>query len=297
VDWMLLSKFLVNGIAIGALYGLVALCFTLIYKASKVVNFAQGDFLLVGAWLCWMLLVQLKINVFLALVITIGFSAIFGYLIQAIVLRPLIGEPVVSVVMVTVGISIFLQAILKWRFGTITQNFPDVLPWKTVSIGGLRLEAVYVVSTVAAAVLMAGFAWFFKMSKLGLGMRATAYEQRIAASVGIPIGRMFGLAWAISAAVSALAGIIIAMVGGVSPQISDFGLKVFPAVIIGGLDSIIGAVVGGLIVGLLENVSEFVDGQYLGIGNMYVIAPYYILVVALLVRPHGIFGTKDIERV
>jgi branched-chain amino acid transport system permease protein len=97
--------------------------------------------------------------------------------------------------------------------------------------------------------------------------------------------------------VSALAGIIIAMVGGVSPQISDFGLKVFPAVIIGGLDSIIGAVVGGLIVGLLENVSEFIDGQYLGIGNMYVIAPYYLLVVALLVRPHGIFGTKDIERV
>jgi branched-chain amino acid transport system permease protein len=145
--------------------------------------------------------------------------------------------------------------------------------------------------------IMAGFAWFFKYSRLGLAMRATAFDQLVAQSLGISIKRMFAMSWAISAMVSALAGVVVGVVSGVSAALSFFGIKVFPAVILGGLDSIIGAVVGGLIIGVLENVAEYVDGQWLHLGNLYTIAPFYVLIVILMIKPYGLFGTETIERV
>jgi branched-chain amino acid transport system permease protein len=144
---------------------------------------------------------------------------------------------------------------------------------------------------------MATFAWFFKYSRLGLAMRATAFDQQVAQSLGISIKQMFAMSWAISAMVSALAGVVVGVVNGVSSALSFFGIKVFPAVILGGLDSIIGAVVGGLIIGVLENVAEFVDGQWLHVGNLYTVAPFYVLIVILMIKPYGLFGTEKIERV
>jgi branched-chain amino acid transport system permease protein len=132
---------------------------------------------------------------------------------------------------------------------------------------------------------------------LGLAMRATAFDQQVAQSLGISIKRMFAMSWAISAMVSALAGVVVGVVSGVSAALSFFGIKVFPAVILGGLDSIIGAVVGGLIIGVLENVAEYVDGQWLHIGNLYTVAPFYVLIVILMIKPYGLFGTETIERV
>jgi branched-chain amino acid transport system permease protein len=145
--------------------------------------------------------------------------------------------------------------------------------------------------------IMAGFAWFFTYSRMGLAMRATAFDQQVAQSLGISIKRMFAMSWAISAMVSALAGVVVGVVSGVSAALSFFGIKVFPAVILGGLDSIIGAVVGGLIIGVLENVAEYVDGQWLHLGNLYTIAPFYVLIVILMIKPYGLFGTETIERV
>jgi branched-chain amino acid transport system permease protein len=151
-------------------------------------------------------------------------------------------------------------------------------------------------SLVISLAIMGGFAWFFKYSRLGLAMRATAFNQQVAQSLGISVKQMFAMSWAISAMVSALAGVVFGIVNGVSPALSFFGIKVFPAVILGGLDSIIGAVVGGLIIGVLENLAEYVDGQYLNIGNLYAIAPFYALVLILMIRPYGLFGTEKIER-
>jgi branched-chain amino acid transport system permease protein len=146
-------------------------------------------------------------------------------------------------------------------------------------------------------VIMAVFAWFFKYSRIGLAMRATASDQQAAQSLGISIKQVFAISWAISAMVSALAGVVVGVVNGVSSALSLIGIKVFPAVILGGLDSIIGAVLGGLIIGVLENLAEFVDGQYLNLGNMFTIAPFYVLILILMIRPYGLFGTRDIERV
>ena len=144
---------------------------------------------------------------------------------------------------------------------------------------------------------MVGFFAFFKYSRMGLAMRATAFDQQVAASLGISVHRVFTLAWAISAMVSAVAGVTVGMVNGVSSALSFFGIKVFPAAILGGLDSIVGAVAGGLIIGLLENVAQFVDGEYLNWGNLYNIVPFYVLIIILMIKPYGLFGTKKIERI
>jgi branched-chain amino acid transport system permease protein len=293
----LLWQLLLNGAIVGALYGVVAMSFVLIYKASKVVNFAQGELLLVGAWVCWWLLVKYHLPFYLGFPITLAFMVAFGVLVQLIVLRPMIGEPTISVIMVTIGLSIFFQALMKWMFGVTALPFPPIFASATVTLFGLTIQSVYVLSLVMSLVIMAGFGWFFQYSRLGLAMRATAYDQQVAQSLGISVHKMFALSWAISALVSALAGIVVGVVNGVSMALSVFGIKVFPAVILGGLDSVMGGILGGLIVGLLENLAQYVDSQFLHWGNLYEIAPFYVLVAILMIKPYGLFGTKDIERV
>jgi branched-chain amino acid transport system permease protein len=297
MDTNLLLQLTINGLIVGALYGVVAMCFVLIYKASQVVNFAQGEFLLIGAWVCWWLLTKYQIPFYAGFLLTLAFMMVFGFLLQIIVLRPLIGEPVISVIMVTIGLSIFFQALMKWMFGVFAQPFPPVFATQSIAIFGLEVQTVYVMSTVVSVLIMAGFAWFFKFSRMGLAMRATAFNQQVAQSLGISIRQVFALSWGISAMVSTVAGVVVGIVNGVSSALSVFGIKVFPAVILGGLDSIIGGVLGGLIIGLLENLAHFVDTQWLKWGNLYEVAPFYILIIILMIRPYGLFGTKDIERV
>ena len=293
----LLFQLIVNGVIVGTLYGVVAMCFVLIYKASQIVNFAQGEFLLIGAWVCWYFLTTFQIPFVWGFLLTLGFMMIFGVLLQIIVLRPMIGEPIISVIMVTIGLSIFFQALMNWLFGVFVQPFPPIFEIGKVNILGLNVQSIYVVGMVISLAIMVVFAWFFKFSRIGLAMRATAFDQQVAMSLGISIKQVFAISWAISAMVSAVAGVVVGVVNGVSSALSFIGIKVFPAVILGGLDSIVGAVLGGLIIGVLENVAEFADSQYLNWGNMFTIAPFYVLIIILMVRPYGLFGTKDIERV
>lgn len=293
----LLVQLTINGLILGTLYGVVAMCFTLIYKASQVVNFAQGEFLLIGAWMCWWFLTEFHLPFYAGFLLTLAFMMSFGILLQVVLLRPLIGEPVISVIMVTIGLSIFFQAIMKWIFGVFVQPFPPIFETEAIAVFGLMVQPAYLLSFVISILIMAAFAWFFKYSRLGLAMRATAFDQQVAQSLGISVKRMFALSWAISAMVSAVAGVVFGIVNGVSSALSFFGIKVFPAVILGGLDSIVGAVLGGLIIGVLENLAEYVDGQWLNVGNLYQVAPFYGLVLILMIKPYGLFGTEKIERV
>ena len=297
MDVSLLFQLVLNGLIVGALYGAVGMCFVLIYKASQVVNFAQGEFLLIGAWTCWWILTKFQLPFVVGFLFTLAFMMAFGFILQMVVLRPLIGEPVISVIMVTIGLSIFFQALMKWLFGVFAQPFPEIFARPSIDVLGLQVRTVYVMSTVVSIGIMGGFAWFFKFARMGLAMRATAFNQQVAQSLGISVRRVFALSWGISAMVSALAGVVVGVVNGVSSALSVFGIKVFPAVIMGGLDSIAGAVVGGLVIGVLENVSHYVDTQFLGWGNLYQVAPFYVLIVILMIRPNGLFGTRDIERV
>jgi len=297
VNAQLLIQLLVNGLVVGTLYGVVAMSFVLIYKATQVVNFAQGELLLLGAWICWALMVKYQAPFYLAMPITMIFMFAFGILIQMVFLRPMIGEPIISVIMVTIALSTVLQAAMKWIFGVNPQPFPPIFTSQSVDILGLQIQTVYLMSLVVSLAMMAAMAWFFQSSKHGLAMRATAFDQQVAQSLGISVKNVFAMSWAISATVSAVAGVVVAVVNGVSAGLSIYGIKVFPAVILGGLDSIGGAVIGGIIVGLLENFAQFIDGEYLHWGNFYEIAPFYVLIIILMIKPYGLFGTKDIERI
>ncbi|MBC7576269.1 branched-chain amino acid ABC transporter permease [Tardiphaga sp.] len=293
----LLLQLLVNGLVVGTLYGVVAMSFVLIYKATQVVNFAQGELLLIGAWVCWTLLTKYQVPFWLGMPMTLVFMFAFGIAIQIVILRPMIGEPIISVIMVTIALSTVFQASLKWIYGVSPQPFPRVFTSQSVSFAGLQIQTVYVMSLVVSVLMMFGMAWFFRVSKWGLAMRATAFNQQVAQSLGISVKTVFAMAWAISAMVSSVAGVVVAVVNGVSSGLSIYGIKVFPAAILGGLDSVGGAVIGGIIIGVLENVAQFVDSEYLHWGNLYEIAPFYVLIIILMIKPYGLFGTRDIERV
>lgn len=297
MNWDLLGQLLVNGIIMGMLYGVVAMCFVLIYKATQVVNFAQGEFLLIGAWTCWALLVWLEMPFWLGFLFTLAFMFLFGILLQVVVLRPLIGEPIISVIMLTIGLSIVFRSLMSWIFGEFVKPYPQVFEAESVGILGLQVQPAYIMAIVISLIIMVAFFYFFRYSRTGLAMRATAFDQQVAQSLGISVKQVFAVSWAISALVSAVAGVVIGMVNGVSSALSFFGIKVFPAVILGGLDSIVGGVVGGVIIGLLESVSQFVDTEYLGWGGLYQVVPFYVLVIILMIKPYGLFGTRDIERI
>src|ERR1700682_4768241 len=277
-----LIQLLVNGLVVGTLYGVVAMSFVLIYKATQVVNFAQGELLLAGAWVCWALLTKYQVPFYLGMPITLVFMFLFGIAIQIVILRPLIGEPIISVIMVTIALSTVFSALMKWTFGVNLQPFPRVFNTQNVNILGLQVQTVYLMSLAVSLAMMGGVAWFFRFSKYALG---------------ISVKSVFAMAWAISATVSAVAGVVVAVVNGVSAGLSAYGIKVFPAAILGGLDSVGGAVLGGIIIGLLENFAHFLDSEYLHWGNLYEIAPFYALIIILMIKPYGLFGTKDIERV
>src|SRR5699024_10549266 len=222
--------------------------------------------------------------------ITLAFMFLFGVLLQVVVLRPMIGEPIISVIMMTIGLSIVLKALMGWAFGVQVKPFPTIFETSSVDIFGLSVQSAYLMSFVISILIMIGFFWFFKYSRMGLAMRATAFDQQVAQSLGISVRRVFALSWAISAMVSALAGVVIGIVNGVSSALAFYGSKVFPAVIIGGLDSIGGGIVGGLIVGILENLGAFAD-NYLHWGSLYDVVPFYVLIIVLMIKPYGLFGT------
>jgi len=298
MNWELFTQLLINGVIVGMLYGVVAMCFVLIYKSTQVVNFAQGEFLVLGAWVCLTLIVNAGMPFIFAFIFSLVFMAIFGIVLQMVILRPLIGEPIISVIMVTIGLSIFMQSLMNWVFGNNAKTYPDVFgDLGTVTIGGLNVEMAYIMSFFLSLIIMLSFFYFFKFTRHGLAMRATAYSQQVALSLGISVKRTFAMAWAISALVSGVAGVVMGLVGAVSNSLAFIGIKVFPAVIVGGLDSIVGAVLGGVLIGILENMAEFVDGEYLKVGNLFTVAPFYILILILMIKPYGLFGTKDIERV
>lgn len=290
-------QLIVNGLVVGGIYSLVALGFVIIYKATKVVNFAQGELVMVGAYVCFALTVQFNIPFIWAFFITLGFSVLLGLAIERMVLRPLIGEEHISVIMVTVGMSSVLKSLVQLFWGTQIKVYPQVLPTEPIVIAGLPVAPVYIAAFALSAVLFAIFSAFFKYSRTGVAMRATAFDQQAAQSMGIGIKNIFAMSWCIACIVSAVGGVILGNINGINSQLGHLGLKVFPAVILGGLDSLLGAALGGLIIGVLENVCDGAARQFLGLGGFREVAAFIILVIILMIKPYGLFGTKEIERV
>ncbi|MBI4913377.1 MAG: branched-chain amino acid ABC transporter permease [Acidobacteria bacterium] len=291
-------QLVISGLVLGSIYALVALGFAIIFKSTSVVNFAQGELLMFGAYYCFSMVVQYKIPWFWAFLLTLVFSIVLALLVERLVLRPMIGEPVISIIMVTIGLSSVLRSIVTAVWGTQIQVYePPLFPETAVNLMGIPTSQVYLWSFGLAAVLLGLFGLFFKFSKAGVAMRATAFSNQVALSMGIPVKNIFALAWCIAAVVSAIGGVLIGSINGINIQLGHFGLKVFPAVILGGLDSILGAAVGGIIVGVLENLSDGVLKSAFGLQGIKEVAPFVFLVLILMVKPYGLFGKKEIERV
>ena len=281
-----------TGLTNGAVLALAALGFVLIYKSSDVINFAQGEFLLVGAYITYGLVVQVGIPWSISIVLALGAAVILGILVERFVLRPMIGEPIISVIMVTIGLSSLLKAIVSTVWGTQPNPFPAFIPSQSIKLMGATVNVDRLWAFVVAMVMLALFTVFFRRSKQGIAMRAVADDQQAALSMGISVKRIFVWAWSIAAMTASIAGMLLANIVGVSGELSHFGLRVFPVVILGGLDSIPGAIVGGLMIGLLETYT----GGYIGLGLNQVMS-FLILIVILMVRPYGLFGQVRIERV
>ena len=291
-------QLVISGLVLGSIYALVALGFAIIFKSTSVVNFAQGELMMFGAYFCFSMVVQYKVPWFWAFLITILFSIVLALVVERLILRPMIGEPVISIIMVTIGLSSVLRSIVTAIWGTQIQVYdPPLFPEATVNLIGIPTSQVYIWSFGLSAVLLALFAVFFKYSKAGVAMRATAFSNQVALSMGIPVKNIFALAWCIASVVSAIGGILIGSINGINVQLGHFGLKVFPAVILGGLDSIPGAAIGGLIVGVLENLSDGVLKTTFGLSGIKEVAPYVFLVIILMIKPYGLFGKKEIERI
>ncbi len=292
----LFLQLVITGIVIGSIYALLALGFTLIYKATDVVNFAQGELLLVGAYICLHTTVTFKVPFLAAFFLTLVFTFLMGFFIEKIFLRRMIGEPIISIIMLTIGLSSVLRAIVTIIWGTDTRTFPEVFSQAPIMVFGLSISRVYIYSIFAVAVFLALFTVFFKKSKVGVAMRAVASDQQAALSMGIDVKRIFALSWAIAAVVSAVGGIFLANINGVNTSLAHFGLKVFPVVILGGLDSIVGAIVGGLIIGVLENLAGGYIDPLIG-GGAKELFPFVIMVLVLMIKPYGLFGTVEVEKV
>ncbi|MEO6022790.1 MAG: branched-chain amino acid ABC transporter permease [Burkholderiales bacterium] len=297
MDMVFFLQLVINGLVVGSVYALVALGFVIIYKSTGVVNFAQGEFLLLGAYVSLAIVGQYHMSFWFAAAITLLFSVVLGMLIERLILRPMIGEPVISVIMVTLGLSSVLKAVVQGIWGTDTRPFPEIFPATPVQIGPLPVSQGYLWSVACVVLLLLLFSLFFKYSRAGIAMRATAFSQQVAQSMGISVRRMFALAWAIAAVVSAIGGILLGGVrGGVDAALAAIGLKVIPVVILGGLDSVPGAIVGGLLVGVLENLAGGYLDPLFG-GGVKEVAPFVILVLILMIKPYGLFGKIHIERV
>lgn len=287
-------QLLINGISIGFLYGLSAMGFVMIFKSSSVLNFAHGEVLAFGAFLFLALVTWAQLPIWLGFLVTLAGSFVLGFVIERIFLRPLIGEPLIYVIMLTVGLAAMFKGGMLLIWGGNLYTYPDFLPEGLgISWGIVQVPPVYVAAVIIGSLFLLMFGLFFKFSSQGIYMRSVADNQTAALSLGVHVRRVFALSWAIAAMVAGISGIVLGIINGITVhELSSVGLKVFPVVILGGLDSIGGAIIGGLIIGLLETFT----GGYLS-PSLRDVVPYIALVFILLVKPYGLFGLAEIERV
>jgi len=284
----------INGISIGFLYGLSAMGFVMIFKSSSVLNFAHGELLALGAFFFLAMVTWVKLPIAVAFVVTLAGCFILGFIIERFFLRPLIGEPLIYVIMLTVGLASMFKSLMLLVWGGNLQTYPDFLPeFLGIEWDVINIPPVYTAALVIGTMFLILFGLFFKYSSQGIFMRSVADNQKAALSLGVHVQKVFALSWGIAALVAGMSGIVLGIINGINVHdLSAIGLKVFPVVILGGLDSIGGAIIGGLIIGLLETFT----GGYIS-PSLSDVIPYIILVFILMVKPYGLFGLVEIERV
>ena len=282
-------QLVISGIAQGCIYGLIALGFVLIYKATETVSFAQGELMMLGAFCGLACMTFLGFPFWLSVLSTIAAMATFGVLLERLVIRPILGQPAFSVVMLTIGIGYVARGLITMIPGIGTDTHTLAVPYKDQvwNLGPLLLNVEQMVVIASTAVLSGVLYLVFRHSKVGVAMQASSQNQLAACYMGIPVKRLNGLVWGLASAVAAIAGLLLAPITFVHANMGFIGLKAFPAAVVGGFGSLPGAIVGGLVIGIVESLSGF----YLPDGFKDV-AAYVVVLIMLMVKPNGLFGDK-----
>ena len=295
-EFMFFIQLVVSGIALGCLYALIAVGFVLILKATGIMNFAQGEVIMLSAFICYFLVTTFHVPFLVAVLLTGIIAGLMGIVTERLILRPMLGEPIFSVVMVTIGLSIFLRSMAGILFGHNNLVFPSPFPTEAVKMGGIVVSQTEIWIMLSSLVLAAVFFIFFKYSRMGLAMRGTADHQDVALLMGISVKQVFALIWAVSFITAAASGVFLANVMVINLGLSVVAIGAFPAIVLGGLESIPGAIIGGLAIGIIENLAGGYLDQIIG-GGVKDVTPFVVLFLVLMIRPYGLFGKKEIERV
>ena len=291
-----LLQYTITGIAVGMVYALIALGFVLIWKSSGVANLALGQIVLISSWFTYAMLAQAKFPFWLGFPITIIFALFLGWAIERFALRPLIAQPILALITVTLGIGYFIEGIVTFVWPWSVDALPRLFPREVINIGPAVVSQEYIWVVGVCLVVFALLTLFFRYHKMGIAMRATADDQMAVQACGIPVTRVFSWSWMFACVVAAIGGVLISSIGGITYGLVDTGLKSFSVVILGGLDSFIGAMVAGPIIGLAESIG----GGYLtpltwaGVKD---IIPFIIIIIVMIIKPYGLFGEVRIERI
>lgn len=283
----------ISGLLLGGVYSMVAVAFVLIYKSSKILNLAQGGLVLVGAYLSFMFMKQFGMNPVLAVICTMLASGVIAVVLERFFLRPMTAQPILSIIMVTIGIDILIRGIciLIWGAGG-WRVYPEIFPIEAIEVGPIFMSRQHLYPFIFAIVIFFFLALFFSRTKQGLLMRAVAEGHKVAQSMGIRIPRLLALSWVLSSFLSAVSGVFLGSIHNVNIGLADIGLISLAAALLGGLESLGGAVIAGLIIGVVEGLSAW----YIGHGIREV-APFILMLIVLVFRPYGLFGLEEIERV
>lgn len=287
-----LIELTVSGVMSGSLYALMALCIIIVYKSTKVFNFALGYIMLLCGFISWQML-QLPIPIWIGIPAALALSCLLGFLIERLIMRPLIGQPLIASMLVTLALSILLTGIITLVWSTHTRHFEvPIIPLSALSVGNIYISGPLLSTFLVMLVVFVILTIFYQRSSTGLSMRATAENHLLAQATGIRVTRVFGTSWAIMGVVACLAAILIGQRLGLSGDTPIMAFKVFPVILLGGLESIPGAIVGGIIIGLAETyTSGYISSLFAEI------VPYIILLIILMIRPEGLWGLKRIERI
>ena len=291
-----LLQYLITGIAVGMVYALIALGFALIWKSSSVANLALGQIVLISSWFTYAMLVQASLPVWLAFLLVILFALGLGWTIERFALRPLIAQPILALITVTLGIGYFIEGVVTFIWPWSVDALPRLFPTEPIHIGPAVVSQEYIWVAGVSLVVFGLLSLFFRYHKMGIAMRATADDQMAVQACGIPVTTIFSRSWMFACVVAAIGGILISSIGGITYGLAETGLKAFSVVILGGLDSFLGAMVAGPIIGLAETLGGGYLTPFIWAGVKDII-PFIIIIIVMVIKPYGLFGEVRIERI
>ncbi len=292
-----LLQFTITGLAIGMIYSLIALGFVVVWKSSGVANLSLGQLVLLLSWFTYSMLAQAGLPFYFGLPLVIVFALLLGWIIERIILRPLIAQPILSLITVTLGLAYFIEGIVVIIWPQSQASLPRLFPMETVHIGSAVVTQEYLWAALISVVLFILLSLYFRYNRMGIAMRATADDQKAVQACGIPVTKIFSRSWMFACVLAAVGGILMSSIGGIRQGLTETGLLAFSVVILGGLDSFAGAMIAGPIIGLVETVGSGYLANFIKWPEIRTVIPFIIIIIVMCVKPYGLFGENRIERI